>query len=88
MGTRVDDPETRLIAIEDLEEVWEEALTRTTNIQAKRKAEFDGKLPKSHGIQVGGMVLLYDMMSLSSDDSSSTLAFLSSSCTSDPAGVA
>ena len=27
---------------------------------AKRKAEFDGKLPKSHGIQVGGMVLLYD----------------------------
>ena len=60
MGTRIDDPETRLMAIEDLEEAQEEALTRTTDIQAKQKAEFNGKLPKSHGIQVGGMVLLYD----------------------------
>ena len=56
----VDDPKARLTAIKDLEEAQEEALTRTTDIQAKRKAEFDGKLPKSHGIQVGGMVLLYD----------------------------
>ena len=29
-------------------------------MQAKRKNDFDTKLPKSHGIQAGGMVLLYD----------------------------
>ena len=32
----------------------------TMEIQAKRKIEFDRKLSKDHGIQVGGMVLLYD----------------------------
>ena len=29
-------------------------------VQTKRKDEFDAKLPKDHGIQTGGMVLLYD----------------------------
>ena len=29
-------------------------------VQAKRKDDFDAKLPKDHGIQTGGMVLLYD----------------------------
>ena len=60
MAPRVKDPETHLIAIEDLEEARKEALTRTTDIQARRKIEFDRKLPKDHGIKVGGMVLLYD----------------------------
>ena len=60
MGARVEDPETRLIAIEDLEEAREDALARTTEVQARRKMEFDDKLPKDYGIKVGGMVLLYD----------------------------
>ena len=60
MGARVEDSETRLIAIEELEEAREEALNRTTDIQARRKTEFDKKLPKDHGTKVGGMVLLYD----------------------------
>ena len=60
MGTRVEDPETRLIAIEDLEEAREDALARTTEVQARRKMEFDGKLPKDHGIKVGGLVQLYN----------------------------
>ena len=29
-------------------------------VQAKRKEDFDAKLPKDHRIQTGGMVLLYD----------------------------
>ena len=29
-------------------------------MQAQRKKDFDAKLQKSHGIQTGGMVLLYD----------------------------
>ena len=60
MGARVEDPEIRLIAIEDLEEATEDALARTTEVQARRKTEFDGKLSKDHGIKIGGMVLLYD----------------------------
>ena len=40
-GTRNLDLTTRLLAIEDLEETREEALTRTTEIQAKRKEDFD-----------------------------------------------
>ena len=59
-GTRNLDLTTRLLAIEDLEEAREEALTRTTEIQAKRKEDFDEKLPESHGIEKGGLVLLYD----------------------------
>ena len=50
----------RLLAIEDLEEAREEALTRTTEVQAKRKIDFDEKLPERHGIVKGGLVLLYD----------------------------
>ena len=42
-----------------MEETREEALTRTTEVQAKRKEDFDGKLPESHGIEKGGLVLLY-----------------------------
>ena len=49
MGARVEDQDTRLIAIEDLEEAREKALTRTTDIQARRKTKFDGKLPKDLG---------------------------------------
>ena len=50
---------TRLLAIEDLEEARKEALTRTTEVQAKRKEDFDEKLPESHRIEKGGLVL-YD----------------------------
>ena len=49
-----------MIVIQDLEEAREEALEQTTEVQAKRKEDFDAKLPKDHGIQTGGMVLLYD----------------------------
>ena len=60
MGTRIEDPETQLIAIKDLEEVWEDAMECTEEVQAKRKVEFDWKLLKEHRIQVDGLVLLYD----------------------------
>ena len=59
-GIRNLDLTTRLLAIEDLEETREEALTRTAEVQAKRKEDFDEKLPESHGIEKGGLVLLYD----------------------------
>jgi hypothetical protein len=59
-GSRTQDSKFRLIAIEDLEEARNEALEQTTEIQAKRKENFDAKLPKDHGIHTGGMVLLYD----------------------------
>ena len=36
------------------------ALDRTTEVQTKRKEEFDSKLPYNHGITPGGLVLLYD----------------------------
>ena len=49
-----------MIAIQDLEEAREEALKQTMEVQAKRKDDFDAKLSKDHGIQTGGMVLLYD----------------------------
>ena len=58
--TRNLDLTTRLLVIEDLEETKEEALTRTAEVQAKRKEDFDEKLPESHGIEKGGLVLLYD----------------------------
>ena len=51
---------TRLVAIEDLEETRSEALERTANAQAKRKEDFDSKLPRGHGIVEGRLVLLYD----------------------------
>ena len=50
----------RLVAIEELEEVREEALKRTLKIQEKRKERYDRKLPLDHGIREGGLVLLYD----------------------------
>ena len=52
--------ELRLLAIEDLEEARGDALRRTIEVQARRKEIYDAKLPKEHGIQEGGMVLLYD----------------------------
>ena len=58
--TRNLDLTTRILAIEDLEETREEALIRTTEVQAKRKEDFDEKLSESHGIEKGGLVLLYD----------------------------
>ena len=57
---RNQDLTTRLLAIEDLEEAREEGLTRTAEVQAKRKEDYDIKLPESHGIEEGGLVLLYD----------------------------
>ena len=59
-GNWIQDPKFRLIAIHDLEEAREEALEQTTEVQARRKEDFDAKLPKDHGIETGGMVLLYD----------------------------
>ena len=49
-----------MIAIQDLVEAREEALKQTMEVQAKRKNDFNAKLTKDHGIQIGGMVLLYD----------------------------
>ena len=43
-----------MIAIQDLEEAREEALEQTMKVQAKRKEDFDDKLPKDQGIQFGG----------------------------------
>ena len=59
-GNRIEDLNTRLITIEDLEEARNEALNRTAKVQTKRKEEFDSKLPDDHGIIPGGLVLLYD----------------------------
>jgi len=59
-GSRIQDVKYRMVAIQDLEEAREEALNQTLEVQAKRKEDFDAKLPKKHGIQTGGMVLLYD----------------------------
>ena len=57
---RIFDMNARLVAIEDLEEIKSEALERTTDVQTKRKEDFDSKLPRDHGIVKGGLVLLYD----------------------------
>ena len=59
-GNRIQDSKYQMIAIQDLEEAQEEALEQTMKVQAKRKEDFDAKLPKEYGIQTGGMVLLYD----------------------------
>ena len=59
-GNRIEDLNTRLIALEDLEEARTEALEQAEEVQNKRKKEFDSKLPKDHGIREGGLVLLYD----------------------------
>ena len=59
-GNRIQDSKYRMIAIQDLEEARKEALEQTMEVQAKRKENFDAKLPKDHGIQTGGMVLFYD----------------------------
>ena len=59
-GNRIEDLNARLVTIEDLEEARSEALKRTVETQAKRKEEFDSKLPEDHGIVEGGLVLLYD----------------------------
>lgn len=49
-----------MIALQDLEVARNEALQRTVFVQANRKEKFDSKLPSSHEIQQGGLVLLYD----------------------------
>ena len=59
-GMRTEDPDFRLLAVQDLEEARIEALEQTIEVQAKRKEKFDAKLPWSHGIRKGGLVLLYD----------------------------
>ena len=58
-GNRIQDLSTRLVAIKDLEEARDKAFTRTAKIQAKRKEDFDDKIPENHGIE-GGLVLLYN----------------------------
>jgi hypothetical protein len=50
----------RLISIENLEETRIAALERTAEVQIKRKADFDRKIPTDHGIREQGLVLLYD----------------------------
>jgi hypothetical protein len=50
----------RLLAIEELEEARAVALEKTIEIQAKRKEDYDRKLPIDHGIRQGELVLLYD----------------------------
>ena len=59
-GDRIQDSKYRMIIIQDLEEAREEALQQTIEMQAKKKEDFDAKLSKDHGIQTGGMVLLYE----------------------------
>ena len=59
-GDRIQDSTYRMIAIQDLEKAREEALEQTMEVQAKRKNDFDAKLPKDHGIHTEGMVLKYD----------------------------
>ena len=59
-GIRTEDSDFRMLAIQDLEETRTEALERTIAVQAERKEKFDAKLPYSHGIQKGGLVLLYN----------------------------
>jgi hypothetical protein len=59
-GDRIQDSKFRIIAIQDLEEAREDALQQTLEVQAKRKDDFDAKLPKDHGVNTGCMVLLYD----------------------------
>ena len=59
-GNRNQDLTTRLLAIEDLEEAREEALTWTAKVQAKRKEDYDKKLSENHRIEKGGFVLLYN----------------------------
>ena len=46
---QIQDSKYRMIAIQDLEEAREEALKQTMAVQAKRKDDFDAKLPKDHG---------------------------------------
>ena len=48
MGARVEDPETKLIDIEDLEEAREDALARTTGVQACRAPLLE-ECPQHHG---------------------------------------
>ena len=43
-----------------MEEARGEALTRTVEIQAKRKEDFSAKIPECQGIEEDGFVLLYD----------------------------
>lgn len=50
----------RLLAMEELEEIRNEALQRTIEVQFKRKQDFDRKLPLDHGIRRDDLVLLYD----------------------------
>ena len=57
---RIQDLTTQLLAVEDLQETRVKAQTRTTEIQAKRKEDFDDKILESHGIEEGGLVLLYN----------------------------
>ena len=59
-GNRIQDSKYRMIIIQDLEEVREEVLEQTMEVQAKRKEDFDAKLSRDHGIQTGMMVLFYD----------------------------
>lgn len=60
IGACAEDPEFRMVALQDLEEAHTEAFHRTISVQANHKERFDAKVPRSNGIQQGGLVLLYD----------------------------
>ena len=59
-GQETMNPDTRLLAIEDLEEARRDALDQTIKVQLERKFDHDDRIPKDHHIRIGGMVLLYD----------------------------
>jgi hypothetical protein len=59
-GDRTEGILPRLISIENLEETRITALDRTTQVQMKRKEDYDRKIPTDHGIREQGLVLLYD----------------------------
>jgi hypothetical protein len=59
-GDRTEGILLRLISIENLEETQIAALERTTQVQMKRKEDYDRKIPTDYGIREQGLVLLYD----------------------------
>jgi hypothetical protein len=59
-GDRTEGILPRLISIENLEETRIIALERTTEVQIRRKKDYDRKIPTDHGIREQGLVLLYD----------------------------
>jgi hypothetical protein len=59
-GDRTEGILPRLISIENLEETRIAALETTTQVQMRRKEDYDRKIPMDHGIREQGLVLFYD----------------------------